>query len=117
MDDLSDIGGIIEDFAAPYTVSRAGAIDFTTTPGFPLAGTPTAIPITAVVQPVRNKDLQRLPEGLRTDQLRAVFTETQLQTEPQPDTIVIDGLSWQVESVEPWESGGFWKAIVRKVGA
>lgn len=116
MDDLTDVGPVLEDFAASYTVTRPGAVDWNSLPGQPVLGTPTTIAITGVLLPVSNKDLQRLPEGFRVDGVRSFYTETPLQLAPQPDLVSAEGLTWQVEALEPWAAGGFYKALLRKVG-
>lgn len=113
--DLTDVSDIIVEFGSPYTVTRAGAVEFDTIPGQPTQGTPSTFVVTAVVQPVSGRDLQRLPEGVRAESARAVFTRTALVLTP-PDTLAAEGLTWQVESDEPWAAGGFYKYIVRKVG-
>jgi hypothetical protein len=116
MDDLTDVGGIIQDFGSTYTVTRAGAVDFDSDPGRPIAAAPTTFDIIALVQPVKNRDLERLPEGLRTEMVRVVFTEATMLLEPQPDQLAAEGQVWQVGTVEPWGAGGFYKVLVKKVG-
>ena len=113
--DFSDAALMIEEFAAPYTVTRAGTVEYDSDPGRPTASAPTTVSITASVQPVAGKDLQRLPEGTRTEEARTLYTRTQLLDDPEPDTVALEGATWQVESAEPW-MGAFWKCVVRKVG-
>lgn len=82
------------------------------------AASPTTFSITASVQPLSGRDLQRLPEGKRTREARAVFTPTMLTPGPNlPDQIQIDGLAWEVDSVQDWQNlGGYYRAVVLKMG-
>jgi hypothetical protein len=116
IDDLTDLGAVLEDFASPYTVTRPGALDFDTTPGQAAEGSPSTLNITGVLQPVSGRDLQRLPEGFRTDTALVLYTETALQVLPAPDLVAAQGATWQAETVETWGTGGFYKVILRKVG-
>ena len=53
------------------------------------------------------QEQQSLPEGLRSRDVRKVFTETEIRTASQAagtvaDLITYDGVTWQVMVVEPW---------------
>lgn len=65
--------------------------------------------IKASVQPMRGQELAILPEGERQKDQRKVYTLTELRTADQslqapPDQLLIDGLAYQVQQVEPWPS-------------
>lgn len=116
-EDLTDVGDVISEFlTGTYTVTRPGAVEFDTTPGKPTEGAASTFTISAAVQPVSGRDLQRLPEGFRAESARTLYTQGTLRMEPAPDIVAIEGASWQVEAIEPWAAGGFSKCIVRKVG-
>lgn len=76
--------------------------------------------IDASVQPVSQEQLQRLPEGMRTQEVQNLFTSTELNAkteDSEPDTIFIDGSDWEVQAVESWASlGGYYRAVVARVG-
>jgi len=98
-----------------YTVTRRGP---TTSVGgrATLAGSST-FTIQASVQALSGRDLQRLPEGMRVQELRKLYTPTQLQAIGAPDVVSIDGSSWEVQTVEDWSGlGNFFKVIVQRVG-
>jgi hypothetical protein len=116
IEDLTDVGAGLEDFAEAYVVTRAGAVEFDTEPGRPTLGAPSTVNITAVVWPPTTRDLQRMPEGLRTDETRVGVTRTALVKLPAPDLLALEGGTWQVETVEPWTAGGYYRFVARKVG-
>lgn len=129
-----NLAGVIGSLASgTYTVTRTGAGAYGGLPGgFPMTfpaydgryreGTPSTLSIRAVIQPVRGRDLLRLPEGQRTEEMIAIYTETELQTASAPgggtaDVVSYRGKSYQVQTVEAWnELGNFYKAIAAKVG-
>lgn len=113
-----------------YTVSRTGIGDFgeglpTELPmadGIARAPTATTFPIRASIQPVSGRDLLRLPEAMRTEQLISIWTATPLQTASAPsgnypDVVTYMGLSFECQTVLDWsESGDFFKVIAQKIG-
>jgi hypothetical protein len=104
-----------------YTVTRAGAGSYDTNGRF-TAPSVSTFQINASIQPTAGRDLMRLPEGLRTQELISVWSLTPLQTASAPasnqaDIISYGGLNYQVQTVLDWsESGGFGKYIAQKVG-
>lgn len=112
---VTDIESIVEDFADPYVVTRQGAVNYDTVPGQPTAAASTTVNITACVQAPSGRDLMRMPEGLREEQTRIVYTGTALQLLPSPDTIAIEGADWQLETVEPFGAGAYFKCVVRRL--
>jgi hypothetical protein len=100
-----------------YTVTRNAGASYDAN-GWLVAGTTSTLTITACVQPLAGREVQRLPEGKRNREARAVFTPTPLSAGPNlPDQIQIDGSTWEVDSVQDWEAlGGFCRAVVLKMG-
>jgi hypothetical protein len=86
-----------------YTVTRTGAGSYSG--GILSAGSTSSFSIVASVQPLSGRDLQVLPEGQRTDETRVLYTTTQLLTRTAtqaPDSISIDGSTYEVFKVEDW---------------
>jgi hypothetical protein len=114
---MGDVSSSVLRFATgTYTVTRR-------TPAAPVNGraqAPTLSTFTAsmCVQPLDGRALLRLPEAMRAEERRVVFSPVALQTAgaSEPDTVAIDGADWEVEDVEAWDGlGNYWKATVRKV--
>jgi hypothetical protein len=105
---------------AQYTVYRyPSAQSFTD--GKRDAQTPTELTIYAMIQPASGRDLLRLPEGLRSGEVIAIWTETELRLENEaeqlrPDEVGYKGQSYQVESIENWsDAGNYYKALARRI--
>jgi hypothetical protein len=100
-----------------YAVTRTAAGTFTQ--GRHAAGSTSTVSILAVIVPMSGRELERLPEGLRSSEVRAVFTVTPLialDASHEPDQIAVDGAMWQVEIVNDWTaSTGCYHCVVRKV--
>jgi hypothetical protein len=115
-----NLAGVISSLASgTYTVTRKAASSYLV--GRQLsAATVATLTITAVVHPLTGKELARLPEGMRTKELKVVITATELKTQgssQEPDSIVIGSDTFEVQTVEAWqETGGYYKAVVAKVG-
>ena len=103
-----------------YTVTRTVA--GTMTSGrYSGPGAASTFEIAASVQPLNGKDLKAVPEAERTSHLRKLYTETALQTRTatnEADSVLIDGESHKVISVEYHEGFGFkhYKTVVSRVG-
>lgn len=115
-----DLSSVIASFATgTYTVTRRGTQSADTN-GRVTSNSGSSLSISAVVTPVSGRDLQRLPEGFRTQELRSIFTTTELKTTDgsnEADVVSIDGALWQVQSVVPWSVlGNYWQAIAMRVG-
>lgn len=74
--------------------------------------------IRASLQTPTGKDLERLPEGRWTSDMRVVYTLTALilggpGTGFLCDVVTIEGSPFEVQHVEPWDSlgGSFWRAV------
>lgn len=76
--------------------------------------------IVASVQPLRGEELDRLPENLRTKEVKVLFTRDVLKvagTTTQGDLVEIDGEVWEVSSVERWDAlANFTKCLVARRG-
>ena len=78
-------------------------------------------PMMASVQPMGPKQLQRLPEGSRTEGAITLHSSKRLltlQTEigQQADNVLYNGENYQVQSVEDWfDLGGYYLASATRV--
>ncbi len=108
---LSSGDYVVTRAAGPKTYTQGKAVAPTTSP--------STLTVTASVQPLTGRELQRLPEGMRTKELMKMYlVEELLVSAPgqEPDTVSIDGVDFQVEAVERWGPlGNYHKAIVSKV--
>jgi hypothetical protein len=88
------------------------------------AGPPIVLKGRGGFQPAQAKDLQRLPEGQRTDATVVIFTDAELLTGDTPgeqsDHVVArgpgvyNGVEFEIQSVEEWPNHR--KYIAVKVG-
>ncbi len=106
------IGEIIEDFAAPLTLRRRASGGYAM--GRFLEGAATDVTIRAVVVPSTGRDLNRVPEGLRTRVSVRVFSQSELRVGPPPDEFVYGGETYQLVHVAPWTQGEFYDAMAVK---
>lgn len=77
-----------------------------------VAGAASMFEITASIQPATPKELQRLPEGDRTTAVVAVWTSTELQAH---DLVAYGGGNYEVQALERWDLGGYFKALASRV--
>lgn len=116
-DDLSDV---VDSFAdGTYTVTRRAASTYVD--GRLQAPATTTLSILASVQPASGRDIQYLPEGMRSSKAFAVWTSTQLYSKVigvnDPDQLTIDGDTYEVAGCEQWNaSGAYWRALVVRLG-
>lgn len=99
-----------------YTVTRPGAV---TNDGHGRAvhAAPTTFSISASIQPLSDRDLRVLPEALHAEDLRKVYTMTELRGEPQPDVITDTDGAWAVVGrPQRWQGRGgvHYKAIIAR---
>ncbi len=116
-----DLSGAINAFTTgTYVVTRRSASAYGTDGRLVVASTST-VSITACVQPLSGRELERLPEGLRTRELKAIYTATELKTQgsgQDPDLVSIDGDSYEVQRCDRWaELGSYWRVVASKVGS
>jgi len=118
---MSDFSDLISSYATgTYTVSRISAGSSTYVAGRRQAGSTSTFSIPAVVVPLSGMDLQRLPEGFQSQQTIAIYTTVELKTASSDtaqdaDQLNYQGQQYQIENVEHWESGNFWKSIAQRI--
>lgn len=117
MDDMSDVvNSMITD---SYAVTRTTPSTYDSD-GRLVPGVEAVLTITASIQPASGRDLQRLPEGLRTFETRVIYTTTELFTQgpnQAPDIVAVEGFAYEVQMVEQWGNvGSYFKAIAQKTG-
>lgn len=116
---LSDV---ILEFAVPGGVTLKRDPGGTWANGRYTPGTrSTVVGVMASFQPLRGREIELLPEGDRDKRSGKVYTYTELKStdraaELMADQIIFDGDTWEVRSVEKHTYGGYWKAIVVRVG-
>lgn len=108
-----DLSGVISALGTgSYTVTRPTASSYTN--GRLNAPSTSTFVINASVQPASGRDLQRLPEGQRSSEIKSIFTMTELRL---TDVVTIGSSTYQVQHVERWaDSGNFFKALALKTG-
>lgn len=91
--------------------------------GRAVSGTESTLTISGSVSPATGEDIIRLPEGLRSNQTRVLFTDTALTVGGQSssyeaDAVLIDGMTWECQHVETWvdprSGGSFYRCIVQE---
>lgn len=89
----------------PYTVTRT--TNGTLTKGKAGVGSSSTLLAAGSLQPVTGRNLMALPESWRGDEIRILYTLTELRTiseTHQPDRLTIDGESWLVVKVERFDA-------------
>lgn len=103
----------------PVVVTRRGAP--TTDKGRVTPSEPTTYSLNANVQPLSGRELLRLPEGLRSRETLAMWTDGDLRTADESagvlaDRVAVNGRVYEIELVEDWEfHGGYRRFIAAKV--
>lgn len=76
--------------------------------GKPVFGAPFAFTIEASVQPIKLSDMERLPEGRRSQRAFRLYTDSTLQTlvegQSNPDVVTIYGEAYEVLAVDSWQN-------------
>lgn len=78
----------------------------------------SVIKIKGSIQPVKGKELQALPEGMRVQGVVKLFTQTELFTVRTsecklPDQVLYRGVMYLVSDVEDWHDlGNFYRALL-----
>lgn len=98
------------------TLSRASASVSRASDGFAAAITRTDSTIRAVVWDPTPKELQGLPEGMRTRAVKALLTTTELIAAEDPagrpgDVLTIGGVTYTVYQTENWSAYGYYKSV------
>lgn len=103
-----DLSALITSFSTgTYTVTRRTKGGFTR--GVANDPTTSTFTITASVQPISGRDLQRLPELRDNRETRVLFTTTQLLTGDstrEADLVAINGENFECQHVEQWIQAG-----------
>jgi hypothetical protein len=110
-ENLSDVLELLG--TGTYVVTRPGAESFVA--GVRVAGVATTFSISASIQPMTGLELDRLPDGFRNSEAKACWTATALHTldSAMPDTVLVGGLQYQVQSVEDWsDTGAYYRAVL-----
>lgn len=58
------------------------------------------------IQPMTAEELQFLPEGQRSDEVRKLYTEVELRAEDEPDHVEFDGITYEVQADLDWKNAG-----------
>jgi hypothetical protein len=121
---LSRLAGTVGRLSTPGTLTATRRAAGTTDGrGRAVEGATSTFPLQGSVQPVTGRDLLRLPEGLRTRELVAIISATELHTANAAagtvaDVVAYQGASYEVQSVEDWSLlGGYWRVVAAKEGA
>ena len=75
--------------------------------GYAVKTATATLPIKAHIQPMGTKDLRNVPEGQNTLQWIVIWSETSL---PEKNTIDYNGVIFEIQKVEFWDDGPFYKA-------
>lgn len=102
---MSVVGSITSFATGTYTRTRR-AVGTTSSGGDYTPGATSTATLTASVQPMPGTELKHAPSGRHADDLRLVFTVTELRAAPIPDQITIDGEAWEVYRVRRWQAFG-----------
>lgn len=97
-------------FASTYTV-RSYTVGYDSE-GRPTESGPTTQTISAVITPITERGLQRLPEGMRANARFRVRTQTNLgdlgnSGETDSKRIVVDGREYQLDQWGRWDQVSF----------
>jgi len=114
---VMDVAGVIDSFAIAVTLVRFGPGSYDNN-GMYSDGSEAQSDAMMVVAPATPRDLQVLPEGLRTEGAMRFFSKQELRTAHagdggfSADRIVFDESTYELQQVESWEhQGAFWSAI------
>lgn len=95
---------------ADLTVTRAAAP--TLVKGRSVAGLTSTFPIKGSVQPLTDKEIQFLPEGLRATATWALFTDAVLTTDGFPDQLTFQGILYTVKATQDWRANAGYARYV-----
>lgn len=98
-----------------YVVTRRAAGSFDTH-GVWTGGTTTTITTDARVQPYGGQ-LKVLPEGIREEDIRVIYSPVELKAVPTADSIVIAGQAFSVFNVDgpfTMDAVSYWRAYAAK---
>lgn len=99
------LNGVISSFSTgSYTRTRTSV--GTTVDGTYVEGSTSTSSILGSLQPVTGDLLKSLPEGRRADEVKVLYTTSDVIVKPIPDKFTIDGEQWETEKVMKWEHFG-----------
>ena len=109
--DLSSVVGMLA--TNTITVSRPAANSYDAN-GVAVARTFSTFDAAAAVQPVRGRDLARMPEGLRGSEMVAIHCATELRLR---DRVAVPSRgNFEVAHVDQWgENGSCWKVFAKQL--
>lgn len=101
----SRLGETIDRFVTgTYIVTRRSS-ETVDAAGMSVLADPTIFKIDASIQPITGRELEQLPEGQRSSEVRLVLTRSEMRTRlpgNAPDVITYQGETWTVFRVERW---------------
>lgn len=118
-----DLSSVVKSFALPPVTLIRQAPGVYDPHGRWVAGATTEIQRSMIIAPATPRDLQVLPEGLRTEETLAFFDIEELRTATAgtngtaADRVVYNGATYELHHVDNWShQAGYWRAIGIKVG-
>lgn len=115
-----DLSSVVDSLASgTYAVTRRAAGSVTN--GIYTPGGTTTLSVKASVQPVQPEEVQRLPEGTRINDAKAVYSAFPLKAASEAggtpgDLITIEGAPYEVVAVKDWGPlGNVCQALVQRV--
>lgn len=116
---LNDLSEVVLECATPHVVTRA--LSSVRVKG--RSGKPKTITFKTdlSVQPMKQAELMRLPEGMRNRGAVKVYGTVELKTVDTghcsvPDRFHHNGYNYQIDMAEDWmELGGYWKFFATRV--
>lgn len=101
------------------TITRTGAGSYTN--GVYSGGATSSIVVQAIVWPATHKELQLLPESLRSRASLGIISKDTIRSANDPagyqgDRFTFDGSIWEIQSVSSWSAqANFYHGIASKV--
>lgn len=95
-----------------YTVTRQAPAT-TDGNGRMVAGATSTFTVTGSLQPMSGRELRTLPEARQADEMRVLYTTTELRTGAAPDLVAAEGSTWEVYRVARWDAFGSVHYVVQ----
>ncbi len=117
---ISDMITTIMRFAVPVTVRRTDA-GIVNAIGIYVPGADSTLTINACVQPANGRDIERLPEGMRTKDMYRIYSDALLYSAESPsgrpaDVVEYKGDDLRVVRVERWgDVGNYTLALAERI--
>jgi hypothetical protein len=111
-----DLSDVIESWAKPVLLERRAAPTMSAG-GIATPGAATTIPITMVVQPLSDRQMAALSEGLRESARYAGFTRADVHTfdhatKTPADRVTYKGHVYAIGQVGDWDESGRYREVV-----